>query len=80
MSDIPHCPSCSIELYLKAENDRHWAFCCKRCPFVRILSKPTLQGASRLEVALERQEERRRRERAWEARPRYFIPAKVGQP
>jgi DNA-directed RNA polymerase subunit M/transcription elongation factor TFIIS len=77
MSDIPHCPNCQVELYPKAENDRHWAFVCPRCPFVRIISKPTLQGASRLEVELERRKERMRAEREREMRPRYFIP-KIG--
>jgi hypothetical protein len=78
MSDIPHCPNCQVELYKKAENDKHWAFVCRRCPFVRFISKPTLQGASKLEVELQRREERIRQQRAWEMRPKYFIPSKVG--
>ena len=70
-NDLPKCPNCRREQRVEGENDSHWAFRCPYCRTVRIVSKPTMRGASRLEVELDRRQKRSFAERAWEARPRY---------
>jgi DNA-directed RNA polymerase subunit RPC12/RpoP len=72
--DMPHCPNCQREQKLVGENQHHWAFRCPYCVTTRIISKPTLQGASRLEAELKRREQRAQIQRHLDSRPTYSFP------
>lgn len=74
MADLPLCPNCSREQRLAGESSSHWAFRCRWCHTVRILSKPTLRGASQLEVILQRRAQQARVVRWKESRPAYSLP------
>jgi hypothetical protein len=71
---LPCCPNCHHEQRLAGENEHHWAFRCPYCRTVRIISKPTLRGASRLEVEMGRHKARMAQERQLESLPRYSFP------
>ena len=75
MADLPHCPNCKREQKIAGENEHHWAFRCPYCHTTRIVSKPTMKGASRLEVELKRRKEQEDAIRAREAMPSYSFPS-----
>jgi len=75
-NELPHCPNCHREQALLNENENAWAFRCPYCYTSRIITKPTLRGASQLELALKRRREQEQRQRALESLPRYSFPAR----
>ena len=79
MSAMPLCPNCGREQEIKGENQNYWAFRCRWCHTTRIVSKPTLRGASRLEVELARRARWQEAQRRLESLPAYSIPKELNR-